>query len=122
MLNLAQLLPHLSPQQSTSMLQHVVVVSSYTDRYNATKVTAADADVSLTAGNSAQIEAKVYTLSGKALFGEGHCPIIRFVTADSSIATVSKTGEITAVSEGTTTIYILAPNGIRTAVKVTVEH
>ena len=106
----------------TSRTTHVVVVSSYTDRYNATKVTAADADVSLTAGNSAQIEAKVYTLSGKALFGEGHCPIIRFVTADSSIATVSKTGEITAVSEGTTTIYILAPNGIRTAVKVTVEH
>jgi len=106
----------------TSRTTHVVVVSSYTDRYNATKVTAADADVSLTAGNSAQIEAKVYTLSGKALFGEGHCPIIRFVTADSSIATVSKTGEITAVSEGTTTIYVLAPNGIRTAVKVTVEH
>lgn len=104
-----------------SRTTHTAVGSSFADRYNATKVSVSDADFSLAVGASAQIKAKVATSAGRTLFGDGHCAITRFVVSDSSVASVSKTGEIKAVSKGTATVYVLAPDGVRAEVKVTVK-
>ncbi|MCR5736036.1 MAG: Ig-like domain-containing protein [Eubacterium sp.] len=50
-----------------------------------------------------------------------HAATLRFSVADKNIATVSKKGKITAVSPGTTTVYVYAKNGLTKEVQVTVE-
>ena len=43
----------------------------------------------------------------------------RFFSLDKKVATVDKNGRITAKGSGSTTVYVMAANGVKTAVKVT---
>ena len=46
---------------------------------------------------------------------------LRFESDNSAIATVSRSGKITAKKKGTCTIYVYTQNGLYTTVKVTVK-
>ena len=50
-----------------------------------------------------------------------HAAKLRYLSTDTKVATVSKSGKITAKGKGTCTIYVYAVNGARKAVKVTVN-
>ena len=47
--------------------------------------------------------------------------MLRYVSSNKKIATVSKSGKITAKSKGSCKVYVIAVNGARKAVRVTVK-
>jgi hypothetical protein len=46
---------------------------------------------------------------------------LRYFSSDASVATVSETGKIKARGAGTCTVYILANNGVRASLEVSVK-
>lgn len=56
----------------------------------------------------------------KLLLPESHGPSLRYHTSN-NIATVTEKGLITAVKKGTCTIYVIALNGVKAKIKVTVK-
>ena len=101
--------------------------SGHTKKYtNAKSVTVRKTNVSLTAGMASnstyKIKAKVIKLKkGKKLISKRHAPKLRYLSSDKRIATVSKSGKIKAMKEGTCYVYAYAHNGTYKAVKVTVK-
>ena len=101
--------------------------SGYTKRYtNPGSVTVKKANVLLTAGSPSnskyKIKAGVKKLrSGKRLMSKKHAPKLRYLSSDERIATVSKSGKITARSKGKCTICVYAVNGVSKTVYVTVK-
>ena len=61
---------------------------------------------------------KVMVKAYKTINGKKHATRLRFSSANSGVAKVSKKGKITAVRKGTTTIYVYARNGLTKSVKV----
>ena len=53
--------------------------------------------------------------------GDGHAKEFRYATSNKSIATVDKTGKITAKKKGSCVIYVYARNGLAKKVKATVN-
>lgn len=101
--------------------QAMHVVSSQNDTYtNAKKITVAKKKLTLKTGKTATISAKlVKEDKNKKLLG--HVAKFRYYSTDTSIATVSAKGKIRAVSSGNVKIYVIAENGVKTAVTVTVK-
>lgn len=97
------------------------VVKSKSGLYNAVKITAANKTVSLAVGKASKIKATVKAKSGHRLFGSGHCAKVRYVSKNPLIAKVSSKGKITAVATGKTTVYAIAHDGIRVAIRVSVK-
>ena len=78
--------------------------------------------VSLKAGKTYKIKANVVKLQkGQKLVPTSHAPKLRYVSSNKKIATVSKSGKIKAKSKGGCKIYVIAVNGARKAVTVTVK-
>lgn len=89
---------------------------------NAKSVTVEKTNVSLEAGKTYKIKAGVTKLQkGKMLMSTGHAVKLRFISSNNNIATVSKSGKITAKSKGSCKVYVIAVNGAKKAVKVTVK-
>jgi len=89
---------------------------------NAKSVTVKKAKVSLKAGKRYKIKAKVNRLqSGKKLMPSVHAPTLRYVSSNRKIATVSKTGTIKAKAKGSCKIYVIAVNGVRKTIRLTVR-
>jgi len=89
---------------------------------NAKSVTVKKAKVSLKAGKRYKIKAKVNRLqSGKKLMPSVHAPTLRYVSSNKKIATVSKTGTIKAKAKGSCKIYVIAVNGVRKTIRLTVR-
>ena len=97
--------------------------SGGTSKYtNAKSVTVKKPRVSLKAGKTYKIKANVVKLQkGKKLVPTSHAPKLRYVSSNKKIATVSKSGKITAKSKGSCKVYVIAVNGVSKAVKVTVK-
>ena len=97
--------------------------SGGTSKYtNAKSVTVKKTSVSLKAGKTYKIKANVVKLQkGKKLMPTGHAPKLRYVSNNKKIATVSKSGKITAKSKGSCKVYVIAVNGASKAVSVTVK-
>ena len=97
--------------------------SGGTSKYtNAKRVTVKKASVSLKAGKTYKIKANVVKLQkGKKLVPTSHAPKLRYVSSNKKIATVSKTGKITAKAKGSCKVYVIAVNGASKAVSVTVQ-
>ena len=73
-------------------------------------------------GKTAGIKAKIIKKrSNKIFLSKNHGARLRYKSSDSSIATVSKDGKITAKNRGTCTIYVIAINGVSKGVKVKVK-
>ena len=69
---------------------------------------------------TAKIKAK-YTAYKKNKKLYSRVKTFRYISSNTNVATVTKAGKIKAVKAGTCTIYVLAHNGVRKAVKVTVK-
>ena len=107
---------------STSPVMHAYTGGGNKKYTNAKSVTVKKKKVSLKKGKTYKIKAKVNKLKkGKRLMPKSHAPKLRYLTSDSSVATVSKKGKITAKGSGTCTITVFAHNGVSKNVKVTVK-
>ena len=89
---------------------------------NPKSVTVKKTSVTLSVGKTAKISASVKKLkSGRKLISTGHAPKLRYYTSNAKVAKVSTSGKITAVAAGKCKVYVLAANGVRKAVTVTVQ-
>jgi uncharacterized protein YjdB len=93
--------------------------TKYTDPKS---ITVSKKSVSLSAGKTAKISAKVNKVSDKKkLFSTENVPTLRYFSSDTSVAKVSASGKIKAVAKGSCTIYVVGTNGVKKSVKVTVK-
>ena len=107
---------------AASPLMHAYT-KGYTKRYtNAKSVKVKKTKVSIKKGKTFKIKAKVKKLKkGKKLMPTKHELKLRYLSTDSSIATVSKKGKIKGVKAGTCYVYAYAHNGVFKKIKVTVK-
>jgi len=91
--------------------------SKYT---NPKTVSVNETAVTLAKGETAQLEAKMTVANSKKKVMK-HMRGYRFFTLDKDVATVDKSGKIVATGSGSTTVYVMAANGVKTAVEVTVK-
>ncbi|MBQ1407663.1 MAG: Ig-like domain-containing protein [Eubacterium sp.] len=106
----------------TSPMVHAYT-SGGTNKYtNAKSITVKKGSVALKAGKTHKIKATVNLLKkGKKLMPKDHAASLRYLSSDAKIATISKSGKITAKSKGSCKIYVIAVNGARKAITVTVK-
>lgn len=90
------------------------------NRTNAASVQVSKATYRLKKGGTATISAKVKGVVSGAKVLE-HGGKLRYITGDRTVATVTSNGKIRAVGAGSCVIYVLASNGVRAEVKVTVK-
>ena len=98
----------------------VHVRMSDTDEYANAKTVSATKKLTLKAKASAKIKAKAVMKKGKKQT-PNHGAYIRYVSSDTSIATVNAKGKVTAKAKGKCTIYVLPINGKYQKVTVTVK-
>ena len=78
--------------------------------------------LTLKKGKKSQIKAKTILVdSKKKQLTDAHAKEFRYASSNKKVATVSKTGKITAKGKGTATIYVYSRNGYAKKVKVTVK-
>ncbi|MCR5792427.1 MAG: Ig-like domain-containing protein [Lachnospiraceae bacterium] len=106
----------------TSLTVHAYTSGGSSKYTNAKGVTVKKTSVSLKTGKTYNIKASVTKLQkGKKLMPKGHAAKLRYISSDKEIATVNKSGKITAKRNGNCKIYVIAVNGASKAVKVTVR-
>ena len=106
----------------TSPTMHAYTGGGTKKYTNVKSVSVKKAAVSLKKGKTYKIKASLKKLHrGKRLMPKSHVPRLRYLTTDSSVATVNAKGKITAKGKGSCTIYVYAHNGVRKAVKVKVD-
>lgn len=100
-----------------SMIYHVVLSDSKYTNVKAIKV--AKTSYTLNVGDKQKLNAKsVKQEKNKKLLT--HAQEFRYSSSDTTVATVSKTGEITAKQSGSYIIYVVANNGVMKKIKVNV--
>ena len=106
----------------TSLGVHAYTSGSIKKYMNPKSVTVKKAKVTLKRGKTYKIRAKINKLQKrKKLIPTGHAPQLRYISSNKKIATVNKSGKITAKSKGNCKVYVLAANGVRKIIKVTVR-
>jgi hypothetical protein len=106
----------------TSPMMHAYTGGQTKNYTNAKSVTVNKTKVSLKKGKTFKIKAKVKKLNkNKKLMPKSHAPTLRYLTSNNKVATVSKSGKITAKGKGSCVIYVFAHNGLSKQVKVTVN-
>ena len=76
--------------------------------------------VTLTIGKSSTIRATVKGVkSGRQVLA--HTKLLRYYSSNRNVATVNASGRITATGKGRCAIYVMASNGLRVKVAVTVK-
>lgn len=100
-----------------SMIYHVVLSDNKYTNVKAIKV--AKTSYTLNVGDKQKLNAKsVKQEKNKKLLT--HAQEFRYSSSDTTVATVSKTGEITAKQSGSCIIYVVANNGVMKKIKVNV--
>ena len=98
------------------------VLNSNPKYTNAKKVRVDKKKYTLKKGKKVKIQASVVKQKGsKKLLPAKYGPQLSYMSSDSTVATVSKKGRITAKKKGKCTIYVRALNGTCKKVKVTVK-
>ena len=106
----------------TSPAVHVFTTGGSSKYTNPKSVSVNKTAVSLKAGRTFQIKGKVVKLNAKKkLIPKPHGPVLRYSSSNKSVAAVSSAGKITAKKAGKCTVYVLAVNGVRKAIAVTVK-
>ena len=107
---------------TTSPVVHAYTTGGTKSFTNAKSVTVNKESVSVKTGKTYMIRANVTKLqNGKKLMPTNHEAKLRYISSNKKIATVSKSGRITAKSKGSCKIYVIAVNGARKTVSVTVK-
>ena len=98
---------------------HAIAGNANKKATNARRVTVKSPAVTLTVGGSAAIRAGVKgAKSGRRAFT--HVKLLRYYSSNRNVATVSAAGKIKATGVGSCAIYVMANNGVRSTVRVTV--
>ena len=106
----------------TSPAVHVFTTGGSSKYTNPKSVSVNKTAVSLKAGRTFQIKGKVVKLNTKKkLIPKPHGPVLRYCSSNKSVAAVSSAGKITAKKAGKCTVYVLAVNGVRKSIAVTVK-
>ena len=97
--------------------------SGYTKRFtNPKKVIVKQPSVSLKAGKTYKIKAKVIKTSGrKKLMPKKYAGKLRYLSTDKNVATVTASGRIKARTSGSCSVYVFAHNGACRKIKVIVK-
>jgi uncharacterized protein YjdB len=83
-------------------------------------VTVKASSVTLAPGKSSTIKARVTGVkAGREVLA--HVKLLRYYSSNRNVATVTDEGRIKATGVGRCTVYVVANNGVRARVKVTVE-
>lgn len=86
------------------------------------KVAVKKSKITLKKGKTYQIVSTITLLDpSKKQMPDSHGNVLRYVSCNTKVATVSKSGKITAKGAGTAKIYVIAHNGVRKAMQVTVK-
>lgn len=104
-----------------SMSFHVVGKSrkGYT---NAKRIKISKSKLTVKKGKTKKIKAKTVKQSRrKKLLPKKHIVPYRYFSTNDKVASVSKTGKIKGKKKGTCTIYVVAANGVKKSIKVTVR-
>ncbi|MCR5543920.1 MAG: Ig-like domain-containing protein, partial [Eubacterium sp.] len=101
---------------------HSLSTKSYGRRTNAKNVKLKSKSVTLHKGDTFKIKGAKITPAVKSKKLVIHGKKFRYVSSDSSIATVSDKGKIKAVSSGECKIYVVSSNGVYSAITVEVEE
>lgn len=89
---------------------------------NAKKIKVSSKQVSLKKGKTSQIKAEIVKQSKeKKLLSKAHGASLRYLSADTKIATVTANGKITAKKKGTCYVYVIALDGVSARIKITVK-
>lgn len=96
------------------------ITGGYNGKYtNASKVTIRTPKVKLAVGKTSAIRASVQGVRpGRKVLA--HEKALRYYSSDRNVATVTSAGIIKAKGVGSCTVYVMANNGVRASVKVTV--
>ena len=86
---------------------------------NAKSITVNKTELTISKGKTASVKVRLQGTDPDKKIIE-HNAAIRFRNSNKAVAAIDSTGRITALNEGTCRIYIIANNGVRTSVKVTV--
>jgi len=104
---------------TTTTTAHVRIAPSTTIA-NASKITINNGSaVTIKKGNSKKLTAEVVLAADTRQLD--HVAEVRFVSTDTTVATVSASGKITAKAKGTCYVYAVAVNGMYDKIKVTVK-
>lgn len=100
---------------------HCITGGSTKKHTNAAAISIRDQRLNLSVGDRKKIAA---SLTGqdpqKDILPCGN--LLRYLSEDTSVATVSKEGKIRAVAPGNCRVFVIAPNGIRSSVNVSVQE
>lgn len=105
---------------SKSLSVHSMTGDTYGRRTNAKKVEVTKTAYTMDVGRVDMIHANVVGVNPNKLAVD-HGGLLRYVTDDSRVAIVNRSGRITAVGKGRCNIYVLASNGVYAKVRVVVE-
>ena len=95
---------------------------NYTNAKSVTVKNVKKGKLSLNKGKTFKIKAKVNKVQkSKKLMPKSHAATLRYMSSNKKVATVSKSGKITAKGKGTCTITAFAHNGGSKNIKVTVK-
>ena len=88
---------------------------------NAASIKVKAAELSLRVGKDVTIKATVKGVKSGRKVKLQDCKLLRYYSTNRNVATVTGSGKVKAVGKGTCTIWVVAANGLRTAVKVKVK-
>lgn len=106
-----------------SVTVHSVCGNTSAKNTNVTAIKVKKHAVTIKKGQTYRIKATIYKIHKKRdILDETHCGRLRYLTKDSSIATVDyNTGRVKGRKAGKTTVYVLGVNGVRDKVAITVK-
>ena len=106
----------------SSPLLHLYTAGGTAKFTNAKGVKVNRKKVKLSKGKTFRLKAKVRKLDkSKRLMPKSHAARVRYLSSDTSVATVSPKGKVRARSKGECTVYVYAHSGIYKKVRVTVK-
>ncbi|MGI6033354.1 MAG: InlB B-repeat-containing protein [Coriobacteriales bacterium] len=107
---------------TSSKVAHAIT-GNFNARYSSAKsIKVAKKSVNLSKGKTTKIKAsQVKFKKSRKFLKKAHAKVYRYASTDSSVATVSASGKITAKGKGTCKIFVYAQNGKWATVKVTVK-
>ena len=110
-----------STQLAKTMTGHIVGRKN-TKYTNAKSITLLTKTIDVEVGKTYPVNAKTVLVSKKKKqLSDDHATEFRYASANESIATVDKKGNVKGISAGTTKIYVYSRNGLAKAVSVTVK-
>jgi hypothetical protein len=100
-----------------------VIGAGYSKRFTeARSVSVTESTMDLTVNGLDTVDAQQAKLKkGRRFLGGSHAALFRFMSSDKAVAQVNSKGEVTGVSAGTCTVYVIAQNGRYKTVTVTVK-